>query len=611
MNWVDVVWIGSIGASLTLGALHFFIWVRDRRAAAHLVFAIAAAAIVGIAWCELAMMRAQTVAQFAVALRWIYVPIFAIVLAIVVFLRLYFGMGRWWLAGAAVATRLVVLVVNFASPEGVTYRQLTALHPIEFLGQTVMVAEGQYNPWIWFGRLSSLLLFALAVDTAVAIRRQGGPDARRRAWTVAGSLGLFSLAATAHTALVQHGLIHSPFIISLFFLGAVIAMGAELTRDVVSTAELARQLHESEQRVALAAEIAELGVWDCDPRDGRVWATDRARSLFGLKASGDTTLGQLLGAVHPEDRDALRRGIERAAAGNGDFQLECRVTGPGDTVRWLANRGRVDAVAGSAVRWVRGVSVDITGRRQAETEARRNREEITHLARVALANELSGTLAHELNQPLGAILGNAQALQRLLARDPADLDEIRAIVEDIVADDRRAGSIIERVRQLIRKGEREWARLDVPAVVERALRLINRDLADRQITLTTDFEAGLPAVWGDGTQLQQVVLNLVMNAVDAMADTPAADRALRVGVARADGGQVRVCVSDTGQGISEQVFDRVFEHFVTTKPQGIGLGLPICRTIIEGHGGRLWAANNAGAGASVHFALPVEQGPPA
>jgi signal transduction histidine kinase len=573
------------------------------------MFAVAAAAIVGTAWFELAMMRAGTPAQFGAAVRWIHVPLGVLVIALVLVLWQYFGTGRWWLAAGAIGARLVAVAATVVSPAGASYREVTSVHPIRFLGQWVSVAEGVESPWAWAGRISSLLVCAFAVDASVRYWRRTDPDTRRRVW-VGATLAFFSLAAMVHSALVQHGVIEAPYVVSLFLLGVVGATGAELTRDVVQAAVLARRLREAEIQATLAAESASFGVWVWDVDADRVWLSDRARDLFRFPAPFEPTVGQMLERIHPDDREQVRRAIERALATEEDLLVESRIPNGAGPVRWVSIRGRRDGGDPGPGRVLRGVSVDVTERRQAESEARRNREEITHLARVALANELSGTLAHELNQPLGAILSNAQALQRLLARDPADLDEIRAIVDDIVADDQRAGNIIERVRRLIRKDEPEWERLDVANVVAQALRLVRRDLADREIALTTDYAAALPAVRGDGTQLQQVVLNLVMNAIDAMSHTPPRGRVLRVGVARADGGGVRVWVSDTGPGIPEGILDRILEHFVTTKAHGIGMGLAICRTIVEGHGGRLRAGNNPDVGASVEFTLPAEQDSP-
>jgi two-component system sensor kinase FixL len=255
------------------------------------------------------------------------------------------------------------------------------------------------------------------------------------------------------------------------------------------------------------------------------------------------------------------------------------------------------------------ITRDITDQRRAELEARQQREQLTHLSRVAMLGELSGALAHELNQPLTAILSNAQAAQRFLAREPADLAEVREILKDIVEADRRAGEVIRRLRALLKKGETQFALLDLNEVIEDVLDLAHGDLATRSVKATTRFNTGLPAVNGDRVQLQQLLLNLVSNACESMSTREHTQRELFVSTAYDWDGTVHVAVSDTGWGIPPDRLDRLFEPFFTTKEQGLGLGLAICRTIAAAHGGRLWAVNNAGAGATFNLILPGRSAP--
>jgi len=250
LNWVDGVWVGSAAASLTLAAIHLFIWVHDRRAWAHLAFAVIGGAVVGIAWQELAMMHASTAVELASAARWGQVPIFVVFAAIVLFLRRYFGTGRLWLAAMALGTRLLALLLGFAFQPNLHLRQL-AVRQIEFLGQTVATPHGVASPWIWIGRASALLLVAFVVDASAAHHRRGDPDARRRAWRVGGSLAFFVAAATVYDAFAQQGVIESPYLITPFFLVAVVAMGAELTNDVTDYRQLADVALEAKDNLAV------------------------------------------------------------------------------------------------------------------------------------------------------------------------------------------------------------------------------------------------------------------------------------------------------------------------------------------------------------------------
>jgi len=247
--------------------------------------------------------------------------------------------------------------------------------------------------------------------------------------------------------------------------------------------------------------------------------------------------------------------------------------------------------------------VDITLRLHAQREAARLRDELAHLSRVAMLGELSGSLAHELNQPLTAILSNAQAAQRFLAQSPPRVDKLAEILIDIVKSDHRAGAVIQRLRSLLRKEEAQRHPLDINEVVEESLRLMRSDLLNRQVVLSSELAHALPAVSGDRNQLQQVLLNLVINGCDAM-NGHRADNRLVIRTQRTANGNVEVSVADRGAGIPSADLERIFEPFVTTKSHGLGLGLAICRSIVEAHGGRLWASNNADRGATVHFELP-------
>jgi len=247
---------------------------------------------------------------------------------------------------------------------------------------------------------------------------------------------------------------------------------------------------------------------------------------------------------------------------------------------------------------------DITDRKRAELEVDAQRRELTHLGRVATLGELTGTLAHELSQPLTAVLTNAEAARRLLDRDQPDLGEIRAAIDDIIRNDRRAGTVIERLRALLRKGETVRQPIDLNDIVRETLDLAFGELLSRRVVVSRTLEEGLPSVLGDRVQLQQVVLNLVMNACDAMEGTPAAERRLVVSTANGDG-FVRLAVADRGRGIPDGQLEQVFEPFVTFRDRGLGLGLAISRSIVKAHGGTIRAENNADAGATFLCVLPA------
>jgi two-component system, LuxR family, sensor kinase FixL len=365
-------------------------------------------------------------------------------------------------------------------------------------------------------------------------------------------------------------------------------------------------LRESKERIDLATKAAGLVVWTWDiPRD-EVWLSNKDRALFGFSQGEKLTAERIRSVVHPEDRQLVRQLSEDALRTDEEIETQYRVLLPGGRVRWVTRRGRVEFDADGKPFKERGVLMDITKRKQAELEAARHRNEMAHLSRVTMLGELSGSLAHELNLPLTAILSNAQAAQRMLANGNTDLAEVREIVNDIVTEDKRAGEVIRRLRLFLKKGEVQQHSLRINKVVQDVLKLIRSDLLNQKVTVNCELARNLPTITGDPVQLQQVLLNLVVNACDAMAGCDTPERGLRIRTGIENGSSaVTISVTDRGGSIPEEKMEQIFDPFFTTKAKGMGLGLSVCRTIMAAHRGKLWATNNANRGATFHFSLPV------
>lgn len=252
---------------------------------------------------------------------------------------------------------------------------------------------------------------------------------------------------------------------------------------------------------------------------------------------------------------------------------------------------------------VLSVIVDISARREAEIEARRHRDELAHVTRVTTLSELSGSLAHELNQPLAIILANAQAAQRLMAQSPPDMEEIKDILSDIVDEDRRAGEVIQRLRALLKRGEIKMMPVSLNDIATEVLHLTHADLIGRGVTVTRDLSAELPRVSGDRVQLQQILLNLVLNGADAMSSKPPGTRQLVVSTSVRDD-IARLTVRDSGIGLPEDI-EQLFQPFFTTKSHGLGMGLAICRSLVSAHGGRLRAESPPEGGAVFILEIPA------
>jgi len=256
---------------------------------------------------------------------------------------------------------------------------------------------------------------------------------------------------------------------------------------------------------------------------------------------------------------------------------------------------------------IAGLLVQRMRRRRAEMELQRNREALAHVARVATVGELTASVAHELNQPLAAILSNAEAAEMFLIAEPPALDEVREILADIRKDDQRASEVIRRMRSLLRKQELAPKSIEINDAVEEVLKLLSIDAGHRKVALNFEKTADLPRAWCDPVHLQQVVLNLVLNGMEAMAGMPEEQRQVVVRTGPGDNGTVKIAVADSGPGIPVDRLPKLFEPFFTTKQDGMGMGLSIARTIVEAHFGKIWAESNSEAGATFYFTMPVDE----
>jgi PAS domain S-box-containing protein len=394
-------------------------------------------------------------------------------------------------------------------------------------------------------------------------------------------------------------------------LGVTSIEGSDGIAALVSIVDLTERKRDAE---ILRRERAFLRqVIDTDPN--LIFAKDRdGRFTLANKAVADmygTTVDDLIGRTDAHfnhdasEVAAFRRDDLRVMETRGElFIAEERITDAVGEARYLQTVKRPIVGEDGVANQVLGVSTDVSARKAAELQLGLQRNELAHLSRVTMLAELSGSMAHELNQPLTAILSNAQAGLRFLERDTVSLDELRAILEDIVADDKRAGHVIAGLRMLLMKGEMKREDLQVNAAVEDVLRILHSDLVHVGVDARVEAAPDLPAVRGDRVQIQQVLLNLVVNACDAMSSCPVPERRLLVSTVL-DEGFVRVSVADRGQGIAREHAEKIFQPFYTTKEHGLGMGLAICRNIVSTHGGRLWAADNEGGGTQFNFTLPV------
>jgi two-component system, LuxR family, sensor kinase FixL len=610
MNWDVDIFSMTASASLTMALIYGFIWWRRRDEPANLLFALAALGTAALAWCDLALMHSESPERFASAIRWAQVSFCIVSLSLAGFVRLYLRAGRTWLLWAIIVLRAPSLLLNLFTGHNPNLHVVVEFRPSTFLGEAISIpARIVPNASIIVGQLSSWVLAIFVLDAAVSVWRRGD---RRLAVTVGGTIAFFVLGAAGQVGLVYWGTLRPPATPSLFYLAIIVAMAYQLGEGILRAGQLARDLSASEQKIAFAADAANLGFWSREFTRNEIWVTDRWRSMFGFSKSEPLQFDDFLRRVHPEDREVMRRTLAKSTQGDGRYQVEYRVVRPDGQMRWVASEAYLELDGSGRPARIQGVALDITNRKQAELDAHAHRNEVTHLLRAASLGELSAALAHELSQPLTAILGNAEAAQIMLAEEDCDLEEIRDILRDIASDDKRAGEVIARLRTLLRKGEFQPEALEANDMIRDALKLMNYDLAAHGVQVVTELGVGLPMIRGDNVQLQQVLINLILNAVDAMSAQPQNARTLKLGTSRLADNRVGFSVADTGGGIASGNEEKIFEPYHTTKPLGLGLGLSLSRSIIAAHGGRLWAENPPAGGATFHFDIPewtVERDP--
>jgi signal transduction histidine kinase len=354
---------------------------------------------------------------------------------------------------------------------------------------------------------------------------------------------------------------------------------------------------------ATAANNADIGLWLWKPSENKVWMNPHCRRLVGtsehMAVEFDLFIRLIAGHRGKTTKDAMVQTI----LSSGTFQSEFRLLDAENRTLWLLVTGK--SVKTGADLSMTGTMLDISEYKMAHLEVSQLRQQVIHLTRVATLGELSGALAHELNQPLTAILTNAQTGQRLVNRSQVDTAEIRDILSDIIDDDRRAGAVLNKLRNLIRNEHVDFVEIDLNQIVSEVLSLVHSELIERRIDVATDLSCDLPKVRGDHIQIQQVLINFIRNACDAMGGVRRQPHRLVLKTTRQQNGTSAVIVTDSGSGIAADLRNRLFEPFVTSKPQGMGLGLAISRSIMSAHGGAIWCDENPNGGAIFGIALPV------
>jgi len=369
---------------------------------------------------------------------------------------------------------------------------------------------------------------------------------------------------------------------------------------------IARQRAErrSEAYSAEAQRLSHTGSFGWRPSSGEIFWSDETFRIFQCDRTTTPTVELILQRVHPEDAALVRQTIERASQDGKDFEHECRLVMPDGAIKYVNVVAHALNDESDGIEFA-GAVMDVSDRKRAEEALRQAQADLAHVTRVTTMGELTASLAHEVNQPIAAAVTNANTCLRWLTRDHPDVGEARAAAMRIVKDGTRAADIVSRIRLLFKKGAPQRELVDINEVIRAMIVLLRGEATRYSILVRAELATDLPQVTGDRVQFQQVLMNLMINGIDAMKEADGT-RELSIKSQPVENEQLLVSVSDTGVGLPPQQADQIFNAFFTTKPHGTGMGLRISRSIIESHGGRLWAADNSPRGASFCFTLPIQ-----
>jgi len=382
----------------------------------------------------------------------------------------------------------------------------------------------------------------------------------------------------------------------------------DLVAEIVQHTQDEEALREREARISLAAESADLAFWVLYPGQNTVWMSEKGRAMFGFTPGEPLTRESFISRIHPDERAAVEAAFAQARASEQTFEIDHRIVLPDGKTRWVITRGRSLWDEHGNVLEKICVTIELSAQKQSDLQLQIQREELAHLSRVALMGEMTASVAHELNQPLTAIANNAAAARRFFDRGQIDPAIHKQLLADIAAACHRAGEVINGIRGMARKGKTTRSPINLNAVIADTLRLVRSDILIRETAVDTDFDSRLPDVEAAPVQIQQVLLNLIINALDAVEALPSAERRIIISTRSLKGESAEVSVRDFGTGLPADRPEKVFDHFFSTKAEGMGMGLTIARSIVEAHAGTLGAESAEGGGARFFFHLPAARG---
>ncbi|MGY3584859.1 PAS domain S-box-containing protein [Bradyrhizobium sp. USDA 4341] len=376
--------------------------------------------------------------------------------------------------------------------------------------------------------------------------------------------------------------------------------------DITERKQAENALQQSEMYLSEAQRLSHTGSFGWHVASGEVIWSEETFRIFGFDRAPSIKHATVLQRIHPDDRARVQRTVDSASLDGKDFEHGYRLLMPDGAIKYVHARAHAVTTPSGDTEFIGAVS-DVTARKRAEAELHEAQTNLAHVTRVTALGELAASIAHEVNQPLAAVVANAAACLRWLNRAAPDLNEARGAVRSIISDGNRAGEVIQRVRALMNKTTGQMAPLDINEAINEVIGLVQHELQSHLVSLQLDLAPALPPVVADRVQLQQVILNLVVNGIEAMQPVTDRPRELVIRTRHDDAGQILVTVTDCGVGVATENAERLFDAFYTTKASGMGMGLSICRSIVEAHRGRLSMSRNIGPGTTFQFTLPLRQ----
>jgi len=597
MSWITVAWSMNAAACLTLAALYGAVWCKQRDNWTHLLFSCSAVAAAAITAFELWMINATTVEQYQLLVRWIHVPTWVLTVSFVAFVRLYLQAGRTWMAWSIYSLRTLILILNFVFPVGINFKTITDIRHFSWAGETVSVPIGVPNPVGILSDVSLLLLLVFFVDAAITVWRRGD---RRRALLIGGSMILGAMLAW-HVPLVIWGIVDVPFFLGFTYAAIVLAMSYELSNDMARAAGLAVELEISDKRLNLAADSADLGLWEWDLNKDEIWVTPTRRAQLGFPVSEKITFEDLISRSYTDDRDQVRQAVKDAIENGKDYQREFRVVRADGSVRWMCARGRIQMDQQGKPMRLTGISLDITARKDAELIAQQQREELEKLRqqrtallerevaeRARLQREViegcareQRRIAYDLHDGVGQqLLGialSAKLLEEQLRTDrPAEADKASAIV-------RLANEAAKQARLTARTLEGADGVGDLKTALESLAMNIRKNCRVKSVVKANGTSSAVSAPVS--AQLYRIAQEAVRNAIEH-----GAAREVLIQLAFRNRNMVLTVVDD-GRG-----FD--------TKTNGHGMGLRIMRYRAQCIGGSCEVHPGPSQGTIVHCRVP-------